>query len=124
MADLSKYLFTGRLGNDAVVKTTPNSKKVMEMSVAVNTGYGEYKKTTWIKVNVWGDKVDTLAPMFTKGALVAGAGEPEINTWTDKEGNNKAELQVRCLNVEILSSKKKDETGQSTEQPAQDNVVF
>ena len=123
MADLSKYLFTGRLGNDAVVKTTPNGKKVMEMSVAVNTGYGEYKKTMWIKVNVWGDKVDTLAPMFTKGALVAGCGEPEINTWTDKEGNNKAELQVRCLNVEILSSKKKDEAT-SVEQPATDNVVF
>jgi len=123
MADLSKYLFTGRLGNDAVVKTTPNSKKVMEMSVAINIGYGEYKKTMWIKVNVWGDKVDTLAPMFTKGTLVAGCGEPEINTWTDKEGNNKAELQVRCLNVEILSSKKKDEATPA-EQPAQDNVVF
>ncbi|MBR6135041.1 MAG: single-stranded DNA-binding protein [Clostridia bacterium] len=122
MADLSKYLFTGRLGNDAVVRTTPNGKKVMEMSVAVNTGYGEYKETMWIKVNVWGDKVDTLAPMFTKGAIVAGAGEPKVNSWVNKNNETQAELQVRCLNVEILSSKKKDEAP-SAEQTSPD-VVF
>lgn len=122
MADLSKYLFTGRLGNDAVVRTTSNGKKVMEMSVAVNTGYGDYKETNWIKVNVWGDKVDTLAPMFTKGAIVAGAGEPKINTWVNKNNETQAELQVRCLNVEILSSKKKDEAP-SAEQTSPD-VVF
>lgn len=123
MADLSKYLFTGRLGNDAVVKTTPNGKKVMEMSVAVNTGYGDYKETMWIKVNVWGDRVDTLAPMFTKGAIVAGCGEPKINTWVNKNNETQAELQVRCLNVEILSSKKKDEAP-SVEQSGSPDPVF
>mgnify|MGYP002522266624 CR=1 FL=1 len=122
MADLSKYLFTGRLGNDAVVKTTPNNKKVMEMSVAVNTGYGEYKETMWIKVNVWGDRVDTLAPMFTKGAIVTGCGEPKINTWVNKNNETQAELQVRCLSVEILSSKKKDEAPSASAQESPDPV--
>ena len=123
MADLSKYLFTGRLGNDAVVKITPNGKKVMEMSVAVNTGYGDYKETNWIKVNVWGDKVDTLAPMFTKGAIVAGCGEPKPNAWVNKNGETQVELQVRCLNVEILSSKKKEEAP-SVEQQGSPDPVF
>lgn len=106
MADLSSYAFTGRLGTDAQVKKTPNGKTYMEMSVAVTTGYGEYKKTLWIKVKQWGERVNNIASIFTKGALIAACGEPSINEWDGKDGSHHANLEVNCMNVQILSSKK------------------
>lgn len=106
MADLSSYSFTGRLGADAQVKKTPNGKTYMEMSVAVSTGYGDYKKTLWIKVKQWGERVNNIVGIFTKGALVAACGEPSINEWEDKNGAHHANLEVNCMNVQILSSKK------------------
>ena len=109
MASLSNYSFTGRLGSDAQVKTTPNGKTYMEMSVAVDTGYGNYKKTTWVKVKQWGDRVNNIVGIFTKGALVAASGEPSINEWTGRDGTFHADLEVTCMNVNILSSKKSNE---------------
>ena len=106
MADLSSYAFTGRLGADAQVKKTPNGKTYMEMSVAVTTGYGEYKKTLWIKVKQWGERVNNIVGIFTKGALVSACGEPSINEWDGKDGTHHASLEVNCMNVQILSSKK------------------
>ena len=106
MADLSSYAFTGRLGADAQVKKTPNGKTYMEMSVAVTTGYGDYKKTLWIKVKQWGERVNNIVGIFTKGALVSACGEPSINEWDGKDGSHHASLEVNCMNVQILSSKK------------------
>lgn len=128
MADLSCYAFTGNLGADAQVKQTPNGKTYMEMSVAVTTGYGDYKKTLWVKVKQWGERVNNIAGIFTKGALVTACGEPSINEWVGKDGTHHANIEVNCTNVQILSSKK-----QSTENvpaidkgdlPDNDNVVF
>ena len=106
MADLSNYAFTGRLGADAQIKRTPNCKTYMEMSVAVTTGYGEYKKTLWLKVKQWGERVNNIVGIFTKGALITACGEPSINEWDGKDGSHHASLEVNCMNVQILSSKK------------------
>ena len=106
MADLSSYAFTGRLGADAQVKKTPNGKTYMEMSVAVTTGYGEYKKTLWIKVKQWGERVNNIVGIFTKGALIAAYGEPSINEWDGKDGSHHASIEVNCMNVQILSNRK------------------
>ena len=111
MADLSSYAFTGRLGADAQVKKTSNGKTYMEMSVAVTTGYGDYKKTLWIKVKQWGERVNNIVGIFTKGALVSACGEPNINEWNGKDGAHHASLEVNCMSVQILSSKKSTTDG-------------
>lgn len=114
MADLSSYAFTGRLGADAQIKRTPNGKTYMEMSVAVTTGYGDYKKTLWIKVKQWGERVNNIVGIFTKGALVSACGEPSINEWDGKDGSHHASLEVNCMNIQILSSKKPAADGNTT----------
>ena len=124
MADLSNYAFTGRLGADAQVKKTPNGKTYMEMSVAVSTGYGDYKKTLWIKAKQWGERVNNIVGIFVKGALVTACGEPSINEWDSKDGTHHASLEVNCMNIQILSSKKPaaDESANDNEYP--EDVAF
>jgi single-strand DNA-binding protein len=124
MADLCNFAFTGRLGQDAQIKATPNGKTYMEMSVAVNTGYGNYKKTLWVKVKQWGERVNNIAGIFTKGAIVAGNGEVSINEWTGKDGTAHADLEVTCMNVQILSSKKQDSVSNEPDTDEPEDPVF
>ena len=124
MADINNFTFTGRLGADAVVKTLPSGKHVMEMSAAINTGYGDYKKTLWAKIKVWGEKVNNIAPIFTKGALIGGAGELSTDTWVGKDNSEHTDIVVTCMNVNVLSSKKPAEQTASAEPEYSEDAVF
>ncbi len=123
MSDLNNFCFTGRLGADAVVKTTPNNKTIMEMSVAINTGYGDYKKTLWVKVKQFGDRVRNIAPIFVKGAQVTGSGEIDTDEWTGKDNTQHFDIVVKCMNVQLMSSKKAD-TKEVEPEPTDEEPVF
>jgi len=108
MADINDYAFTGRVGQDAKVKQLPSGKFVMEVSVANNTGYGDYKKTLWLKVKMWGERVNNIYQLFTKGATVGGCGELGTNVWEGKDGLQHTDIEVTVQNLQLLS-KPKDE---------------
>lgn len=121
MADINSFSFTGRLGADAKINTTPNGKTVMELSVANGTGFGDYKKTNWLKVRQWGDRAANIAPIFKKGALVGGTGEVSIEEWTGQDGAKHTSLCVTCMSVQLLHSKKEGDDAKSSEN---EEVVF
>lgn len=108
MADVNSYTFTGRLGADAKVNTTPNGKTLMELSVAVAVGFGNHKKTQWIKVRQWGERVNNIAPIFKKGALVGGSGELSLESWTSRDGNTAYGLCVTCTSVNVIIGARSD----------------
>ena len=117
MADLNTFSFTGRLGADAVVTTTPNGKSIMEMSVAVNSGYGDYKKTIWVKVKQFGDRVNNIVGLFTKGSQIAASGELDIEKWSDRNGMDQVNVVVKCMNIQLLHKKEDGSEGTSSEDP-------
>lgn len=124
MADINGFSFTGRLGADAKVNTTPNGKTYMELSVANTTGFGDYKKTNWFKVKQWGERVNNIAGIFKKGALVGGTGELNINTWQGQDNAEHTSVEITCQNVQILSSKKDTAESDSTTEPVPEDAVF
>ena len=106
MADLNSFAFTGRLTKDVAVKNV-NGKTLMELDVANNVGYGDYAKTNWLKVKMWGDRCNNIAPIFKKGSLVTGQGELSTNEWTSSNtGEKHVDLVVTVMNVQLLASKK------------------
>lgn len=109
MADLNSFAFTGRLTKDAVIKDV-GGKTLMELDVANNIGYGDYAKTNWLKVKMWGDRCHNIAPIFKKGSLVTGQGELSTNEWTKCGNGNIGEKQVdivvTVMNIQLLASKK------------------
>ena len=114
MADLNNFSFTGRLTKDAAIKQV-NGKTIMEVDVANNIGYGQYAKTNWLKVKMWGDRCNNIAPIFKKGSLVAGSGELSTNVWKNNAGDNKTDIVITVTNLQILSSKKDDTNSEMTE---------
>lgn len=105
MADLNNWNFTGCLSRDAAVKDV-NGKKLVEMSVAQNNGYGDYKYTNWITVKWWGDRAVKAATAFTKGTLVAGCGELKPDTYTGSGGVVHTNLAVTVFGLQKLRNPK------------------
>ena len=86
----------GNVGKDAEFKTTQSGDPFCRFSVAVTTGWGDRKATTWWDVTRWGKGAEKLAPMLTKGTKVAVSGE--IST---REHDGKTYLQIRADHVTL-----------------------
>ena len=105
MSDLNNWAFTGCLSRDASVKDV-NGKKLVEMSVAQNNGYGDYKYTNWITVKWWGERAAKAAQYFTKGSLVAAAGALKPDTYTGTDGVQHTNLTVTVTDIQKLRNAK------------------
>lgn len=114
MADLNNITVTGRLGADAVVKTTPNGKYIMEVPVAVNIGYGDYRKTIWFKVKQFGERVNNIVSLFTKGSLVAVSGEFDTDEWTGKDSVEHKDPVIKASSLKLLYQKADESKPQET----------
>lgn len=103
--------FTGRLTADAVYKVLSTGKGLLTMNVAVNTGYGQYAKTTFLKVQQWGERGAKVVEYCKKGQLVGGSGELSTSSWTSQNGTQHTDLVVDVLSFQLLGSKKDGDSG-------------
>lgn len=106
MADINVMTFTGRLTADAVYKVLSTGKGLLTMNVAVNTGYGQYAKTTFLKVQQWGERGAKVVEYCKKGQLVGGSGELSTSSWSSQNGTQHTDLVVDVLSFQLLGSKK------------------
>lgn len=109
MADINCFAFTGRLTKDASIRTLASGKKVLTADVAVNAGFGEYRKTLYIKVQQWGDRSENIIPFLKKGQFIGGTGELSRNEWGD-ECNKKVDFVVDVISIQLLGSKPQSST--------------
>ncbi len=86
----------GVTGKDAVTKNTQDGTPLCSFSVAVNTGYGDRKTTTWWDVTKWGKGSHQLAELLPKGTKVTVIGE--VST---REHDGKTYLQCRADHVTL-----------------------
>ena len=113
MADINAMTFTGRLTADAEYKVLSSGKGLLVMNVAVNTGYGEYAKTTFLKVQQWGERGAKMAQYCKKGQLVGGTGELTTNTWQTSNGDSRTDLVITVMAIQLLGSRKDNEPAAS-----------
>lgn len=123
MADVNAWSITGRLTKDAEYKTLASGKGLLVADVAVNTGYGAYKKTTFVKVQQWGERGANALPYLKKGSLVGCTGELTVNEWESNGVKNKS-LQLDVSSIQLLASKKSDDNDKAEDVPPVDDAVF
>ena len=101
----------GNLGNDPEMRYTASGVPVTSFNVAVNRFWtnqeGERQdKTTWFRVTAWRKLAETASQYLTKGRQVLVVGEVEDpSTWTDRDGNHRASLEVTALNIKFIGSR-------------------
>lgn len=96
----------GRLTRDPEVRATRNSDMmVCRMNVAVDTGYGEKKTTSYIPVVVFGKQAESCEKYLAKGRQVAVEGRIQTGSYENKEGKKVYTTDVVASRVEFIGSK-------------------
>jgi single-strand DNA-binding protein len=106
MADLNNVTMVGRLTRDAIKKVLPSGYTVVNFSIAVDTGFGEYKKTMFIEVKFFGKAAEGVASYLTKGKQVGITGELTQEEWTGADGNERQKFVINCRGCSLMASPK------------------
>ncbi len=97
--------FTGNLGKDSEVRYAPSGDAVCTFSVAVSSGYGDKKKTTWANCAIFGKQAAGNLPSYlTAGTSVAISGEVTLDEWQAHDGSKQKSLKVSVIKIDLIGS--------------------
>ena len=97
--------FTGNLGRDVEVRHTASGTAIASFSVPIKSGYGDNEKTSWVRCAIIGKRAEGgLIQYLKKGQLVGISGELSVNTYTNKDGEEKTSVEVLVKEVDLLGS--------------------
>lgn len=90
----------GRLGKDVDSKLTDNGKSLAKFSLAVSSGFGDKKTTSWFDCVAWEKTAEVAVKYLKKGNIVALTGNCEIRKFeTDKGQGTSVQVTVRELEL-------------------------
>ncbi|MFX7098641.1 single-stranded DNA-binding protein, partial [Acinetobacter baumannii] len=61
----------------------------------------------------WTDRT-AIAPYLKKGTQVYVEGQPDVRTYTTKDGTNGATLSLRVVSVQLLGSRSNDQSANNS----------
>lgn len=111
---MNKVILCGNLTKDMDVKIYKGKTKkdndtiVGRFTVAVNEGYGENKKTTFIPVTIFNKTVENLEEYLIKGTKVNICGKLDIKNEETEDGY-KTYVSVLANEVQLLKVAESEE---------------
>jgi single-strand DNA-binding protein len=111
---MNSFTGIGRIGKDAQVRYTQSGAAVTGWSVAIDTGFGDKKTTTWLDCSAWGERFTKVAEYIRKGDRIGVTGE--IGT---REHDGKTYVTLNVRDVTLLGDKR--EAGAQKSAPAPSN---
>ena len=109
---------TGRLCSDPELRRTNDGIACCSFTLAVKRPKSK-DTTDFHNFVVWRQGAEYLSQYGHKGDLVGVTGYLTTREWTDKDGNKRKSTEVTCDAVELISSKKSDNTAQQAPKAAQ-----
>lgn len=82
---MNKVMLIGRMTREAELRSTKNGKYVATLSIAVDDGFGENKKTYFHNVIVWGKAAESVASFMHKGSRIGVTGKLTSRSY-EKDG--------------------------------------
>jgi single-strand DNA-binding protein len=119
MASFNKVILVGNLTRDPELRYTPKGTAIAKIGLAVNRVWknesGETKEeVTFVDVDVFGRTAENVGQYMRKGSPILIEGRLRLDTWEDKQTNQKrSKLGVVAETVQFLSSGRNE--GGSTE---------
>lgn len=118
-----KLQLIGYLGKDAIRRevngTTMLSFRVAHTERFRNQQGVQQERTTWVDCALW--ERDNLAPYLLQGIQVYVEGFPTVDVFTSKAGEVVGRLHLRVMNIQLLSSTRRDDERQKQAAPAGDD---
>lgn len=82
-----------------------DGKKWCRYRLAVDSGYGDNKRTDFFDCTAWDGRADFPANNFTKGQRVLVSGQMQSREYTNKEGQKETRWSIRVETQEFADSK-------------------
>lgn len=101
--------FIGNVTRDADVRESADGMAVARFSLAVNTGWGDSKKTSFFNIVSFGNQAESIGKYATKGTKLAIRCEAQQNNYTDKDGITHRDINFVLREWEFCQSKKTQE---------------
>ena len=123
--DLNNYSVIGRMTRDLDERAfayTQNGKARLNISIAVNDGYGDNQYTSYFDVVVWGKTAENIKPYLGKGKQICINGRLRQDRW-ESNGQKNSRVVIVAETVQLLGGRDNGVgTGGNYQQPAQQQV--
>lgn len=106
---MNKVIMLGNITKDLELRFTKDEKCLCQFSIAINSGYGENKRTDFIECVVWNKQAENLVKYCGKGSQIGIEGRLQNSSYEDKEGNKRTKTQILCENITFVNTKKTNE---------------
>ena len=94
----------GNLTRDVELRYSTAQKAIARFTIAVNDGYGDKQKTSFINIVVFDKQAENADKYLSKGSKVAVMGRIQTGSY-EKDGHTVYTTDVIANNVEYLSTK-------------------
>lgn len=102
----------GRICNDIEVRYTASQTAVAKVTVAIDEGYGDKKKTNFISCIVFGKTAENLERFSKKGLRIAIQGHISTGSY-ERDGQKRYTTDVIADRVEFIDFKEKNDASSS-----------
>ena len=124
--DLNNYSVIGRMTRDLDERAfayTSNGKARLNISIAVNDGYGDNQYTSYFDVVIWGKTAENIKPYLGKGKQICINGRLRQDRWDGNDGAKHSRVVIVAETVQLLGGRDNGAgAGGNYQQPAQQNV--
>ena len=111
MIELNKVLMAGNLTRDPELRYIPSGTAVCDLRIAAGrTWYDrdsreKREETLFIDVTAWGKTAEFCNEYMKKGKGIFVEGRLKLDTWKDKEGNNRERYGIVADRVQFVESR-------------------
>ena len=106
---MNEVTLLGRPTGELEIKYTQKNTEYVRFSLAINTGYGDYKKTTFVSCMAYKSNAKALTRILKPKGRVLLKGELTNNEYENKNGQKVYELYLLVQHVSIIDFKDKEE---------------
>ena len=120
--DLNNYSVIGRMTRDLDERAfayTGNGKARLNISIAVNDGYGDNQYTSYFDVVVWGKTAENIKPYLGKGKQICINGRLRQDRWDGNDGAKHSRVVIVAETVQLLGGRDNGAGTGGIQQPAQ-----
>ena len=123
---MNKITIIGNVVRDPELRTTQSGINVCTFTVAVNRRVkGDSNAADFFRVTAWRQLGENCHKFLAKGRKVAVVGAVSVNTYTNQNGETRANMEVTAEDVEFLTprAEQAEEAPQSTNESASGGVA-
>lgn len=121
MPNHAQITIIGHAGKDPETRHTPKGDAVCSVSVATTRKRQDKEQTSWWRVQAFGKTAEALGRFVSKGTAFGVVGEPVIETWTDKDGQERQTPTIYADRIILLG---KQEDAKPKHEPAKQGGHF